>query len=258
MALPLFFLVAAAAAPDCRAESGVRTDIRVLPAYFTGDYGTGIDTSIVYVPLILAVSSARQEFRLTVPYLSINTSEPVIYLDGEVIGPVPGGSTSESGLGDVFAQEEVFFVQGTARRPWLSGILRIKFPTADETRGLGSGELDYGGGLGIIQPLGPAWSLIGALQYVVRGDPAGVDFRNTAWVTIGTQWRPSKKNAWNAFYDRRQSVIEGNTDLADLSLGYDRLLSAGISFRSTVYIGLSDTTEDFGFSAGFSFTPVKR
>jgi outer membrane putative beta-barrel porin/alpha-amylase len=258
VALPLFLLIAAATAPDGRAESGVRTDLRVLPAYFSGTYGTGIDTSIVYVPLILAVSSARQDFRLTIPYLSINTSEPVIYLDGEVIGPVPGGTTSESGLGDIFAQEEFFFVQGGARRPWVSAILRVKFPTADETKGLGSGQLDYGGGLGIIQPLGPAWSLIGALQYVVRGDPAGVDFRNTAWITFGTQWRPSKVNSWNAFYDRRQSVIPGNSDLADLSLGYDRLLSPGISFRSTVYIGLSDTTEDFGLSAGLSFTPGQR
>jgi len=217
-----------------------------------------MDTSITYVPLIVVVSSRRQVFRLTVPYLSIHTNQPVVYLNGEVIPAPAGGSTSESGLGDVVAQDEVFILQGSARRPWISGILRVKFPTADETKGLGSGETDYGGGVGVIQPLGPGWNFIGAWQYVVRGDPPGIDFRNTSWVTAGVQWRRSERSSWNAFYEDRQSVIEGNDDLADVSLGYDRVLSPGITLRSTAYAGLSSTAERFGFSAGFSFASRAR
>ena len=255
--LPLFFLLVPAP-PARAAEAGTRTDFRILPAYFSGDYGTGIDTSITYVPLIVVVSSRRQVFRLTVPYLSIHTNQPVVYLNGEVIPAPAGGSTSESGLGDVVAQDEVFVLQGSARRPWISGILRVKFPTADETKGLGSGETDYGGGVGVIQPLGPGWNFIGAWQYVVRGDPPGIDFRNTSWVTAGVQWRRSERSSWNAFYEDRQSVIEGNDDLADVSLGYDRVLSPGITLRSTAYAGLSSTAERFGFSAGFSFASRAR
>ena len=255
--LPLFFLPAPAP-PARAAEAETRIDFRILPAYFSGDYGTGIDTSITYVPLIVVVSSRRQVFRLTVPYLSIHTNQPVVYLNGEVIPAPAGGSTSESGLGDVVAQDEVFILQGSARRPWISGILRVKFPTADETKGLGSGETDYGGGVGVIQPLGPGWNFIGAWQYVVRGDPPGIDFRNTSWVTAGVQWRRSERSSWNAFYEDRQSVIEGNDDLADVSLGYDRVLSPGITLRSTAYAGLSSTAERFGFSAGFSFASRAR
>jgi len=250
--LPLFFL-SALAPPARAAEAETRIDFRILPAYFSGDYGTGIDTSITYVPLIVVVSSRRQELRVTVPYLSIHTSQPVLYLNGEVIPAAAGGSTSESGLGDVVVQDEAFILQGTSRRPWVSGILRIKFPTADRTKGLGSGETDYGGGVGVIQPLGPGWNLIGAWQYIVRGDPPGIDFRNTSWLTAGVQWRRSERSSWNAFYDRRQSVIEGNADLADVSLGYDRVLSPGTTLRTTAYAGLSGTAERFGIGAGFSF-----
>lgn len=230
----------------------MRTDFRLLPAYFKGDYGTGIDTAIVYLPMILVLSSDRQELRVTVPYLSIRTSEPVLYLNGEVIAPAPGGSISESGPGDMVVQDEAFFLRGTARRPWVSGILRVKLPTADDTKGLGSGEPDFGGGLGVMQPLGHSWSLIGSWLYIARGDPAGLDFRDTSWLTVGVHRRLSERSSWHVFYDRRQSVIDGNPDLVDCSVGYDRVLWRGFALRSALFAGLSDTAEDFGVSAGFS------
>jgi Putative MetA-pathway of phenol degradation len=240
------------------AAAGRRTDLRFLPAYFNGDFGTGIDTSVTYLPLVLVVSSDRQEFRLTVPYLSIHTSEPVTYLNGEVIGAAPGGSTSEAGLGDVVLQDELFLLQGTAHRPWVSAILRVKLPTADDTKGLGSGKTDYGAGAGILQPLGTRWTLIGAWQYVVRGDPPGIDFRDTSWLTAGVQWRRDPGSSWNLFYDRRQSVFRGRADIADLSLGYDHVLGRGATLRSALFLGLSDTAEDAGFSVGVSFSSRKR
>ena len=189
-----------------------RTDLRFLPAYFSGDFGTGIDTSITYLPLVLVVSSDRQEFRLTVPYLSIHTSEPVVYLNGEVIGAAPGGRTSEAGPGDVVVQDEWFVLQGAARRPWVSVIGRVKLPTADDSKGLGSGEADYGAGLGIIQPLGAGWTLLGAWQYVVRGDPPGVDFRDTSWLTAGAQWRAGRASSWSLF---QSPVMKTKSGLAD-------------------------------------------
>jgi len=217
-----------------------------------------IDTSIVYLPMVFVFSSERQELRVTIPYLSIRTSQPVLYVNGEVIAPAPGGSTSESGLGDVVVQDEAFLLRGTARRPWVSGILRIKLPTADDTKGLGSGEPDYGAGVAILQPLGSAWSLIGSWLYIARGDPAGLDFRDTSWLTVGLHRRLSERSSWHAFYDRRQSVIEGNPDLADCSVGYDRALSRGITLRSSLFIGVSDTAEDFGLSVGFSMAAPSR
>jgi len=38
-----------------------------------------------------------------------------------------------------------------------------------------------------------------------------------------------------------------------VSLGYDRHLSKAVIFRGAVFVGLSTTAEDYGFSAGFSF-----
>src|SRR5262249_5807128 len=153
----------------------LQTEIRFVPAYFSGDFGTGISTEMSYLPFILILGSPRQEFRLTLPYLSITSSQPVTFVGREIIPRSQGGRITESGLGDVVAQAEYFFVEGGRRRPWISGLLRIKAPTADESRGLGTGEWDYGPGAALTQPLGDRWNLLGEAQYVARGDRRRAD-----------------------------------------------------------------------------------
>jgi len=245
-AVPLALLLSSPA----RAET--RSDLRFLVSYFSGDFGTGIDTHIIYVPAILVVTHDKHEFRLTVPYLSITTTEPVTFVGDQVIGRGQGGRTTASGPGDVVLQDEYFFVEGGRARPWLSALFRVKLPTADESRGLGTGEPDAGAGLGIIQPVGKWWSLLGQSQYVVRGDPPGNDLRNTLWLSIGIQRRLSGSTSANLFYERRQSVLPGRPDLSDLSLGCDHGFARKLTLRAAAYLGLSETAEDYGVSAGFS------
>jgi hypothetical protein len=234
------------------AGAETRSDLRFLVSYFSGDFGTGIATHIIFVPAILVVTHEKHEFRLTVPYLSVTTSEPVTFLGDQVIGRGKGGRTTESGPGDVVLQDEYFFVEGGRARPWLSALVRVKLPTADESRGLGTGEPDAGAGLGLIQPLGERWSLLGQTQYVLRGDPPDTNLRNTLWLSIGLQRRLSGSTSANLFYERRQSVVPGRPDLSDLSLGCDHSFARKLTLRAVAYLGLSDTAEDYGVSAGFS------
>lgn len=235
------------------AHAQTRFDGQILPAYFTGDFDSGVDTEILYVPLIFRVSTARQDFRVTIPFLHVRTEEPVIFVGGDILPRGEGGVTTESGPGDVILKEEVFFVRGDGRkRPWISGIGRVKLPTADEEKGLGTGELDYGPGGALIQPVGRWVNLLAEVQYVVRGDPPEQDLRNTLWTSAGIHWRLSDSTSLSLVYDDRQSVIEGRENLRDLSVGYDQRLSPSVTSRVTAYLGLSDTAEDYGVSLGLS------
>jgi len=242
----LAFLLSSAA----RAET--RLDLRFPFSYFSGDFGTGIDTHIISLPSILVVNHEKHEFHLTVPYVSVTSSGPVTFLGDQVIARGTGGGATESGPGDVVLQDEYFFVEGGRARPWISALFRVKLPTADESRGLGTGEPDAGAGLGFIQPLGKWWHLLGQTQYVVRGDPPGEDLRNTLWLSIGLQRRLSGSTSANLTYERRQSVLPGRPDLADLSLGCDHSFARKLSLRAAAYLGLSETAEDYGISAGIS------
>jgi hypothetical protein len=160
-------------------------------------------------------------------------------------------------LGVVVAEYDRYFILGRidaagAGRPWVSAGLRVKFPTADRDQGLGTGEYDYGPRVTILQPSGENWYLFGDLSYIVRGDPPGVDYRNTWWLTAGAQRRLSNGATFNFMLNNLQSVLGDRPAIRDLTIGYDRRLSPVVTFRSAAYLGLSDTAEDFGLSAGFS------
>ena len=229
-----------------------RSDLRFLPAWFTGEFGSGIGTDILYLPLIYTATGERREFRLTVPYLSIRSDQPVTFAGGDVTSRGPGGESTESGSGDVIVQGEYFFREGGPGRSWISGSLRVKLPTADEDRGLGTGEMDVGPGLSIIRSLGTRLTAMGEAQYILRGDPPSGGLRDTLWLSAGLQAKPSAGTAFNFFLERRDSVLPGRAAISDLSLGWDQRLSERLTLRTALYAGLSDTAEDWGLSAGLS------
>ncbi|HKY33488.1 MAG TPA: hypothetical protein VJV23_13220 [Candidatus Polarisedimenticolia bacterium] len=264
--LPLLLatLPAAAAEPEVKAS--------FLPSWFSGDFGTGVDARIVTLPFSVSASFGKHELRATLPWLSVTTAEPVVLVGGEVVGrpdevpapqvpPLPGGpagseqegETSVSGIGDLVVQYEHFFLEGDGRRPWLSGIARLKVPTADEEKGLGTGSADYGGGIGLSQPLGGRWSGFGSALYLVRGDAPGLDLRDTFWWSAGVQARLGERASIHVVYDDRQSSIRGREASRSAGLGFDRRIGDRATFRAALFAGLSETAEDLGASIGFSF-----
>ncbi len=250
----LLWLALALAAPGLAgsARGEVETDLRITPAFFTGDFGSNVDTDVAYLPFTLRARTERNEFRATFSVLSIRTDEPVIFVGGEIIPGTGSGSTSETGPGDIILRDDFFFLQGTSRTPWVYASLRAKLPIADEKKGLGTGEFDYGTGVGMIQPLGGKWSLLAEALYVVRGDPPGIDYENTWWTLLGTQRRLSERTRWSLYYESRESVILGRTTIRDLSTGISRRVSDALSLRADLFVGLSDTSEDYGLSLGFT------
>ncbi len=237
-------------APPARAE--LRSEVRVLTSYRSGDFGLAGGTRILSVPAMFAVISDRQEFRLTVPYLSVTSADPVTIVGDQVIARTGGRSGTESGPGDLVAEEEHYLLAGGGARPWLSILLAVKLPTADEAKGLGTGRPDAGAGMGLIQPLGTRWHLLGEAQYFVMGDPRDLDLRNTLWLSLGLQRRVSGGASASLSYERRDSVLRDHPDIAKIGLVYDQGLARRVNLRAALFVGLSDSAEDYGLGVGFS------
>ena len=224
----------------------------MLASYRGGDFGLTGRTNILAVPATFAVISDRQEFRLTVPYLSVTSEDPVMIVGDQVI-ELPGGpSGTESGPGDVVAEVEHYLLAGDGTRPWLSILLAVKLPTADEAKGLGTGRTDAGAGMGLIQPLGTRWHLLGGAQYFVMGNPRDVDLRNTLWLSLGLQRRVSGGASASLSFERRDSVLRDYPAIAKIDLLYDQGLARRVNLRAALFVGLSDSAEDYGLRVGFS------
>src|SRR5215467_7423184 len=87
--------------------------------YSVGDYGTGKDTTIVYVPFTLGVSPIdRLWLTVTVPFIYQDTQNVVITGGGVAVrkkekGKLaqPATSTTEEGLGDLLVKASYVLVE---------------------------------------------------------------------------------------------------------------------------------------------------
>ncbi len=101
------------------AQDEPRVSLSTSVNYSVGDYGTGKDTTIVYVPFTLGVRPFdRFWLNLTVPFLYQNGQNVVITGGGvasrkEQKGKLaqPTSSTTEEGLGDVLLKASVVLVE---------------------------------------------------------------------------------------------------------------------------------------------------
>ena len=112
--------------------------------YTSGSFGGTEDIDDLYVPVTASVDVGRLNFRLTVPYLSVRAPTEITET-GEDGQPVAGSGprVTESGLGDVIAGVTLYDVIDNRDLDLVVDVTgTVKFGTADENKGLGTGEMD--------------------------------------------------------------------------------------------------------------------
>lgn len=103
--------------------------------------------------------------------------------------------TTEDGLGDVVASAIYSFDPFTPAMPYIDVGAKIKFPTADEDKGLGTGAYDYTLNLDLYKPYG-AFALLGGVGYTYKGDidpvggiSSGLKLDNVLASYVGAEYR---------------------------------------------------------------------
>jgi len=109
-------------------------------SYLTGDYGEGDDTDIFYTAGTIKRYLDKGDVTLTIPYIDIS-DDGVTFIDGgaEAVAGASGGS----GLGDIILKGRYYAIEQDGPLPYIDLVGSIKFPTADEDKGLGTGETDF-------------------------------------------------------------------------------------------------------------------
>jgi hypothetical protein len=235
--------------PAGAAEHPSTLTLGIQPSYFTGDYGTSTTTNITYVPIYAKYKTGNLSLKLTVPYISVESSGALVS-EGTVIGTTAGGTvTRHSGLGDVWAESRYKF-RGAGNLPDVSPYVKIKFGTASHAKGLGTGKNDYEGGLGFEWAVGRSLFPFLSLGYRILGSPSGRNLRNIVTYSGGTTYKVDEKNFLSGIYSGHQASQAGFANTADLLVAWNYERWPGSGFQFYLDKGLSNGSPKYGIGGG--------
>ncbi len=225
--------------------------------YSTGNYGASQSTEIWYTPLTVKYESGASTVKLTLPRVSITAPA-----GGQLIGvdaqgrPVYDGSgvrSNQEGMGDVVLSYSHSLFTQPVRGMLLDLTAKAKLATADDGKGLGTGENDYSV-LADVYYLAGAWTPFATVSYRLTGDPAGVDLRNVWGGTLGFGYKRSPTDSLGLMWDARQASSATGIASNEATVYWVHKFGGGMKLQTYAVKGFSDGSADWGVGAMFSKT----
>ena len=225
-------------AADAAAQNG-ELSFRTGIERTSGDYGTTQDLYDLYVPFTVLYERPRLGLRATLPYLEV-----------EFWDPVTSATYTESGLGDIVLGLTVYDVFRSSDRSVAVDVTnKLKLGTADEQKGLGTGENDLSVQADVYKFLRRG-TLVASVGYRFRGEPSTITVDDTWLVSVGGYYRFTSWTSGGLFLDHRQSSVPGFESIRELTASLSRSLAGEWRLQGYLVRGLSDTSLDWG--AGLS------
>ena len=218
-----------------RAEDG-RSYLEMSGGYKKGDFDTPTKSELYYIAPTLGYVTPRYDVSVTAPYLYMSNK-------------TGGATTSESGIGDVILRGGMVFVPEGDEGFSFDGALAVKLPTADENKGLGTGETDYGAFLSVHQRFDKT-KLSFLAGYIKVGDPPLVNYNDIYLYGVGIA-RIFGSTELYASYEGRRAMVPGAKNPQEINVGFFHVLNANYAIKGNTFAGLNKGGPDFGLGIGF-------
>ncbi len=251
------------ALPSVAAAAEPRIQVKTSATFETGDFGTGTTTNTLFVPFTVRYLGDAFDLRVTVPFIWQESSAAVTAIEGvpipvteegEVVEGQPAAAVKRTaaGLGDVVVKGRYYLTNDSGVVPAISPFAKVKFPTADENEGLGTGELDYGFGVELDKKVDLV-GLFADFGYTVRGDPPGISLRNQVSYGGGVSYDFTRATTGSVSLEGRTAAARGRADPLDLFFDLAYRLTRATTLTGGVSFGLTDGSPDFGVTIGTSY-----
>lgn len=216
--------------------------------YSSGDYNDTSDTTMTFVPLSARYRQGDWSGKVSTGWLHIKGPGTVV--DGGVV--LPGGADrSESGIADTWFS----LTYGVASLPPELGFLdvtgKLKIPTADKDKGLGTGEVDVALQVDYCYVMGDLTPMLTA-GYKVKGDPDGIELNDVLYLSAGLDWHCLDNAHLGASVDYQQASVNGVEDPVEISTYLSHEINDKISLAPYFYHGLSSSSPDIGLGVQVS------
>jgi hypothetical protein len=234
--------------------------LSTLPEYSEGKYGTGHTTQILDVPFRVDWSATdRLDLSLTIPYVWIRGRGDITIVGGGAVARQrvvarnrhPGQVTTEDGLGDILAELVYTLLEEKEFVPDLTPFVEIKFPTADSSRGLGTGEFDEKIGTYITKKVVEHWTAHVDVSYTFVGSPPRTSLQNTFGWSIGVSYDATRSFTLSGYIQGATAVSTREQNPLDLRFVAEYKPTKHIQLTAGASVGLSHGSPDFTALAGF-------
>jgi hypothetical protein len=131
--------------------------------------------------------------------------------------------------------------------------LDVKFATADESKGLGSGETDYVVSANMFHNMGNATPFL-KIGYKVRGDSSQDSLENGLIATVGLDYQLSGKYSIGYMYEHLDARRNSTDDLRSSVMYGSYEISSDVSLTAFIQFGHSDSAADKGVGAALVYS----
>ena len=212
--------------------------------YSSGDYGTGTTTRITSLAATGRYETGPWVYRTSVPYLNVTGDTAVIPGIGSVRG-APARTESAAGLGDIVLSATYAAYYDKASTLGADLTAKVKLATADEAKGLGTGEHDFAFLADLYRSFGRITGF-GGVGYHVLGDAPGFPLDNVWSATLGASYKIDERDSAGVSLDGRQRAAPGLSPQRELVGFFTRKLAGDWKAQAYALIGLADGSPDWG------------
>lgn len=167
-----------------------------------------------------------------------------------VAGAAAALRRTQQGFGDIVAAATYNALNSKGLSIDVTG--KVKFATASDTKGLGSGKMDYALQFEAEQSIGKGY-VNGGVGYKWLGDPVGVALNNVWYSSVGGGIKLSDAVTAGVSYDYAAAARSGGTALQEISLYASQRLNKNFKLNGNVFKGLSNGSPDWGAGIGLGY-----
>ncbi len=220
--------------------------------YSVGDYGDPEDTAVWYEFVSARYVMSPLAFKVTVPFLEIDGPASVTD-DGEVGGG--GTSRMASGIGDVSLLATYMFAW-KPERIYLDLMGRVRLPTGDEERGLGSGEVDTSLAATLTKEFQSLTTYVEA-GYRFLGSSAARPREDGMTFGAGVSTDLTKETQLGASFSWREAAFDMAPDPSDVTVYVRHNLTDDLRLNVYALAGLSNGSPNYGSGLTLTWTAYR-
>lgn len=227
-----------------------------------GKYGTKQESTSTSIPAIISYGTDNYLAAITVPYLE--QTGPAGSIAGARRHIVVGSNKilSEKGLGDILGSVTGYVIDNEDTGISLDVKAKVKFGTADVSKGLGTGKNDYSLEADLYKDFDKS-GLSGTLGYtrlgspgkvVVNGIQQNIVLHNVFYASIGSTYQFSEATTAGLTLNTEQSSENGMPRQEDVTLDINNKINKANKLDFYLLKGLANGSPDRGFGASLKST----